>query len=929
MSHIPLHNALALLKNQIGATALAIKFTSSNHDWPALDIGVGDLAQLDRIEWRDDDAPSEPNEAIDTDLFGIRCAARTQTPTEDLWRVAVLDALLHAVHDQFLFVDQRDEAPLVHGTLWVGAAYQDASQRLDAHAIGVIVQLCWSLHVLPHALRDPVTGFPGTQELRQRLEKMQREDAGLLYMLFDLSGLLPDSIERYARALGAAVRKNDGLFSLRPDTVAFAGRIRGEEAADQVIAKLATLSPAPGEPGLSLPVSYVYVAPGEAADIDLHALSLAAHAALRVARDDGSGIPQQALPFFAPEAYPTAHPLGSPLNETARNQRNSDILWRTVSTIAALTDRDQLCEAFIDTVATACSLTVARILDVDVTTKTLRTEHPTGIDATGETSIQRALTSANTETEFTNGIGYVAVPMVAHTRLYGILFLQASHAFDTSDTVFFKALADQLAGALDRLALAEAQIAASKSENRALRTELDTLRAQIAPPPQQVAESQVMREVLATVNKVAKDDVSVLILGESGVGKEVMAHTIHQDSPRRDGPFVIVDVTTLTSSLIEAELFGRVKGAYTGADEASPGRIAQAHGGTLFLDEIGELPLHVQAKLLRFVQEKQVIPVGGTESRYVDTRIICATNRNLTAEVSAGRFRTDLYYRLQVIQIAVPPLRERQADLPFIAQNLLAKFKSDHPRDITDLDVGALQKLMSYSWPGNVRELHNTLLRAYLTAEGGVITVDDIELTQELAAISPQKDVFADAIDTSPIAQNPALPAGSAEEQWEVLRALLTGQFRALPRDQLKHAPIGRWLHDAVILTAYDFSGQVVRNAAKLLGVAETTLRRQIKQAQDNQANPLNVTTEQWQLSQQALTDIITSLLKSHIENTPFVDAIEAELVAIVIEFAGDDTKTGAAMLGVSPPTYRRRLKKHQAATAAPEQAASAHTGLG
>jgi transcriptional regulator with GAF, ATPase, and Fis domain len=241
-----------------------------------------------------------------------------------------------------------------------------------------------------------------------------------------------------------------------------------------------------------------------------------------------------------------------------------------------------------------------------------------------------------------------------------------------------------------------------------------------------VGHSPAISEVLQTVKKVSNSDASVLIRGESGTGKELLARTLHVNSPRSKGPLVSVHCAALSASLLESELFGHVKGAFTDAREDKVGRFALAHGGTLFLDEIGDISLDVQIKLLRVLQERNFEPVGSTTPVQVDVRVIAATHQNLEKLIQEGRFREDLYYRLNVITVALPPLRDRREDLLELAAHFLKSSSEREGRRITQIDDAALSALMNYGWPGNIRELQNAISRSVVLAENDVITVKDL-----------------------------------------------------------------------------------------------------------------------------------------------------------------------------------------------------------
>jgi two-component system response regulator AtoC len=233
--------------------------------------------------------------------------------------------------------------------------------------------------------------------------------------------------------------------------------------------------------------------------------------------------------------------------------------------------------------------------------------------------------------------------------------------------------------------------------------------------------SRAMRDIFKQVGRIAATDATLLIMGESGTGKELVARAVHQHSARARRPFVAVNCGALPENLIEAELFGHEKGAFTGAERQKKGRFELAHTGTLFLDEVGELSLAAQVKLLRAVEVRRFERVGGTESVSVDVRVICATNRNLKLEVEEKRFREDLFYRLNVIEVRLPPLRERLADVPQLAESFLERAASRHALKTKTLSAAALRELLAYDFPGNVRELENMIERAAVTSSGEVI----------------------------------------------------------------------------------------------------------------------------------------------------------------------------------------------------------------
>jgi DNA-binding NtrC family response regulator len=271
------------------------------------------------------------------------------------------------------------------------------------------------------------------------------------------------------------------------------------------------------------------------------------------------------------------------------------------------------------------------------------------------------------------------------------------------------------------------------AENRALKEEL----ARPDTPANIVFTSSTFRTIYDLTLQVAASDANILILGESGTGKELIAGTLHYNSPRKSRRFLSINCAALSDTLLESQLFGHVRGAFTGAISTQKGLLEEADNGTLFLDEIGDVSPAVQAKLLRVIQERDFIPVGATKPKKVDIRFVAATNKDLEKEVREGRFREDLYYRLNVITLHLPPLRERREDIEPLARHFLQKFSRRINKELTGIDPAALTILTGYHWPGNVRELENVMERAVILARGGVITADTLPIRTDAAGTAP------------------------------------------------------------------------------------------------------------------------------------------------------------------------------------------------
>ncbi|MGE0683900.1 MAG: sigma-54 interaction domain-containing protein, partial [Candidatus Binatia bacterium] len=328
-------------------------------------------------------------------------------------------------------------------------------------------------------------------------------------------------------------------------------------------------------------------------------------------------------------------------------------------------------------------------------------------------------------------------------------------------------------------------------------------------PPQQrfdigampiLGHSRAMQDVYKTIGKSASRDVTVLITGESGTGKELVARALHVYSQRETGPFLAINCAAIPESLLESELFGYERGAFSGATEARSGKFELAHGGTLFLDEIGDMPLVLQAKLLRVLQEREICRLGARESRRIDVRIIAATNQDPEGLIRANRFREDLYYRLNVVRITLPPLRERGEDILLLAEHFLHLSRQDDIRGPQGFSPDAREKLLTHSWPGNVRELANVIAQAAINTRGRLVNAEALALSEVLSRSSESE---------APLVS----PRGTTIE--DIFEKQAGQVFTAIER--------------IVVAKALELSRHNQVQAARLLGVSRNVLRDRMK----------------------------------------------------------------------------------------------------
>ena len=400
---------------------------------------------------------------------------------------------------------------------------------------------------------------------------------------------------------------------------------------------------------------------------------------------------------------------------------------------------------------------------------------------------------------------FLGIPMHLERTIGWLLIVSRTpNQYSEEDVIVGRRVADHVSLALSHQRLAEEERHATEARERAARLEqrVQVLRDELESTlgyRRVIGETKNWKEVLSQAARVAQTETTVLLTGESGTGKEVVARFIHRGSPRASGPFVGLNCAALPESLLESELFGHEKGAFTGATATRPGRIEQAAGGVLFLDEVTEMSPAVQAKLLRVLQEREYQRLGGTRTTRADVRVLAATNRDLEAALARGQFREDLYYRLRVFEIRLPPLRERRRDILPMAEAFLEEIGSTVGRRAEGISREAHDAMMSYHWPGNVRELRNALERATILCDGGLITLEHLPFGQGRPAHAPS---------------GPGQPANGRE-----------GRAAAVPADGAKLNEVER----DMIARALQEAGNNRSRAARLLGITRSQLYTRIQ----------------------------------------------------------------------------------------------------
>ncbi|MEM6775124.1 MAG: sigma 54-interacting transcriptional regulator [Pseudomonadota bacterium] len=814
-----------------------------------------------------------------------------------------------------------------------------------AHNLLLLAGILWDSCQYGQLLQDPTSQLPGRSEFQSHLsDAFQRASCdgvalGLLLINPDGFGAINERLGReqgdravaeIAQLLRGSLRKDEQIYRYGGAVFAVLMPQSGTDAAATVAGKLReSLSGAYLDGAVRLTFSIgAAVFAGDLGDDtcpdELGLLRRADHA-LNLAKRSGGGNTVLWNPEAGEEPDLGVDRLSGIFTANAeKDYRNMLLLWDTVALLSAATERPRLIEDFLNRVSVALKPRRIALLEEDGAGSFKPSTGQPGVAGEEEERFllagpQQALLhravgtrdaasceSADSASGDGEPVVCHAIPVSAGERFLACIYLEGpanTFQLDSSDLVFLDALAGQLGLALDRMALGARLQREADQRSRRLREEVQDLR-QAFHSARLIYQSSQMHAVLDTLRAVAATDVTVLIDGESGTGKEMLARALHELSERRAKPLVIVDCGAIASNLIEAELFGYVKGAFTGAQGSSAGRIAQAEGGTLFLDEIGEVPLDVQAKLLRFVQEKTISQVGSTTSRSVNTRIVAATNRDLGREAAAGRFREDLYYRLKVVTVTAPTLRERPDDILPLALHFLDKFALQYEKPVRRFEPEAEVYLQQYQWPGNVRELQNCILRAVVLCSGESIARSALRVDDEkaVAAHAPAPSIAGAGPRFAAADENgETTPAG---DSWLLLREQLGRQVDAVLADPGPPVPLGRWLTEDLLREAEAQTQGNARRAAATLAIPETTFRRQLEKIHRADAQGLLRRSPAWAGTSEILAALVRTAQREN--GTNIVERAKTLLLDLVVEGSGGKDSLGAQIMGVTVPTYRR-----------------------
>jgi len=805
------------------------------------------------------------------------------------------------------------------------------------HILGLAAALAAHSHAISRVLEDPLTGLPTRAGFRTEfslsLDRARLNGRPLALVLINPDGFA-DVNRRGGRAVGdavltevaerlrASVRSSDRVARYGGATLgavlADVSPMDAERLADTIRTNLGAAQYCDGQVSLEFSSGMVSIDPtreDDEGDPVTSWIRRADEAMLQAKLEGGA----RGCTWSSDAGNATGRTVdrlqGMFTGDVNTDYRNMAMLWEVLQSIADGGEPEDLCHkvterlqiwlpARIIAVVEPGSDGQVRVLSASVDGAPPTSEwtlHPEAID-----EITRAL-DAGEEQIAVRGEGRGAgssraMPLIVEGRVTGCIYLQGddeSRGRDAPDPRFFAALAAQLAIVLDRARLHALERARDAEKQEILKSEVRELR-RVLHSTRLAYTSDSMRAVLETARKIAPTDATVLITGESGTGKELLARTVHQLGDRRDHALIVVDCGAISASLIESELFGHEKGAFTGASARKIGRLAQADGATVFLDEISELPIDVQSRLLRFVQEKTVVPVGGTRPQKIDARIIAATNVDLAQRVRAGTFRQDLFHRLNVVQLRLPPLRERKGDILHLASIFLQQYAALYRKDGLRLAQETERELLRRPWTGNVRELQNRIMRAVLFAEGDVIRPEDLDDGRE----DQPEGVAAEIGGSAPAA---SAPDGSLTPE-EQLRDALEREVDLALSNGFDGRPLGKWLGHDLVIAADRITGGIARQGGTLLGLADTTYRRRLAEATRERDSALAVRSETWDDVRWALDAFVSSRREA---GGDLASRAERIVLQTIVHRCGDDVRKAAQLFGVTEPTYLKRLNKH------------------
>jgi diguanylate cyclase (GGDEF)-like protein len=789
-------------------------------------------------------------------------------------------------------------------------------------------------------LNDPVTGLPGRAEFQEELERALEsavdEDLPLALLMINPEDFNAIN-ERISREAADEVLREVGGRLLdscrREDLVARYGSVvfasilvdtdrdEGMRRAEEILAVLHEGAFLDGAVPLRFSLGLAGFDPEEGVGRGLD-LIRRADAALGAAKRAGGGRIEMWRPGTEEQAGPLDRLTGIFTGQVAKDYRNMAVLSDTISGLAASAEPQALAERVVkglfaamkpDRVGLfACRPGEGVQLVYGVSRRgpasaAVEVEETLAVDDEERRVLEGARKRGRALESREGGGGEetlsFAVPLSAGEEPLGVLFLAGrarSMSLDSSDIVFLEALATPVALAMDRAHLTARQRRQEEQERQRLLAEVEELR-QALRRTQIVYRSTQMEAALDRVRRVAPTDATVLITGESGTGKELFARAIHELSPRRDQPFVVVDCGAIPTTLIESELFGHEKGAFTGAQRREPGRLLQADRGTVLLDEIGELPLEAQSRLLRFVQDRHVTPVGGRAGRTVDVRVVAATNRDLAAEVEAGRFRADLYHRLNVVRLDIPALRDRPDDVRHLADHFCKTYSLIYGGPAGSFSAEAKAAVLRHDWPGNVRELQNRVMRAVILGQGSTITPADLGFAEEAPAGAGREEPPAGSIAPEPAAG----PAQSEADPWERLRGALRQQIEQALAGRRPVAPLGRWLMNDLVQEADAAAGSVASRAAAILGTPLTTFRRRLEGSVAQAGAGWSPRPSLWP----GVRSCLAALVRGHESGGGNLLKRIPELLIEEVLAQAPEPRVGAALVGVTLRTFQRRCE--------------------